>query len=81
MTPQETVKYCLHGYHHDFRQGNLSDHPYEKRYHYGRSRAFLDVLEAVATAAGITEEQIHKIQKQVIKERHESGAANRTRPL
>ncbi|WP_024333220.1 hypothetical protein [Desulfotignum balticum] len=75
MTPQETIKYCLHGYHQATRESNdLNGHLYDRRYHYGRARAFLEVLEAVASAAGITEEQIHKNQRQVIKERHESGA-------
>jgi hypothetical protein len=74
MTPQETIKYCLHGYHQDFRQANLTDHPYDKRYYYGRSRAFLEVLGTVARCAGMDEGEVLKIQKQVIKERHESGA-------
>ncbi|MCF8077155.1 MAG: hypothetical protein K9K87_13450 [Desulfotignum sp.] len=74
MTPEQTIKHCLHGYHQDFRRANLTDHPYDKRYHYGRADAVLEVVEAVANAAGITASQVKKIQEQVIKERHESGA-------
>lgn len=74
MKPQETIKYCLHGYNQDVRERNLEDHPLTKQYHYGRARAFLEVLEAVATAAGITAEQVQEIQKQVVRERAESGA-------
>ena len=75
MTPEQTIKYCLHEYHQDTREANnLNGHLYDRRYHYGRARAFLEVLEAVATAAGMDEERVLKIQRQVIKERHESGA-------
>ena len=75
MTPQETIKHCLHGYHQATRESNdLNGHLYERRYHYGRAKAFLEVLEAVAIAAGITASQVEKIQEQVIRERHESGA-------
>jgi hypothetical protein len=74
MTPQETIKLCLHGYNQDIRDKNLEDHPFTKQYHYGRARTFLEVLEAVATAVRITAEQVKKIQKQVVREHHESGA-------
>jgi hypothetical protein len=74
MTPQETIKYCLHGYQQAVRDKSLEDHPFTKQYHYDKARAFLEILEAVATAAGITAEQVKKIQKQVVKERHDSGS-------